>query len=60
MKELLIKILFKLLKVEEKTKHLIVFDDLKRIKPIESGEIVNQLNFKYINENEIFYSRRTI
>ena len=47
MKELLIKILFRLLKVEEKTKNLVLFDDLRKIKPIEGGQIVEQLEFKY-------------
>jgi hypothetical protein len=47
MKELLIKILFWLLKVNDRTKHLIVFDDLKKLKPIESGETISQLEFKY-------------
>lgn len=47
MKEFLIKILFWLLKVEDKTNHLIVFEDLKKLKPIESGETINNLKFKY-------------
>ena len=48
MKEILIKILFKLLKVESHTKNLIVFDDLRKIKPVESEEVIEQLNTKYI------------
>jgi hypothetical protein len=47
MRTILIKILFKLLKVENYTKNLIYIEDLKRIKPIEAKETIEALKFKY-------------
>jgi hypothetical protein len=47
MRTLLIKILFKLLKVNYNTRHLVPVEDLKILKPNEGAEIVKKLNFKY-------------
>lgn len=47
MRTFLIKILFRLLGVNQKTKDLIIFDDIKRLKPIEGEEIIRQVTFKY-------------
>jgi hypothetical protein len=47
MKTLLIKILFWLLKVNESTKNLVLYEDLRRLKPIESEELIKQIQFKY-------------
>jgi hypothetical protein len=47
MRTFLIKILFRLLRVGDETKNLVLYEDLKRLKPIESGELINQIQFKY-------------
>lgn len=47
MKTFLIRLLFKLLKVENATKNLIYLEDLKRIKPIEGRDIENDVKLKY-------------
>ena len=47
MRQILIKILFRLLKVQDHTKHIIHFDDLVKLKPKEGPEVKSRVEFKH-------------
>lgn len=47
MKQLFIKLLFRLLRVQDHTKHIIVFEDLLKLKPKEGPEVIEKVKFKH-------------
>jgi hypothetical protein len=47
MRNLIIKLLFRLLKVDFNTKNLIPYSDLKKIKPEEASVVIEELELKY-------------
>lgn len=57
MRELFIKILFYLLKVRFKTKDLLLFEDINRLKdPEESQELIREIQLKYNRTLSVVYS----
>lgn len=47
MRTFLIKLLFRLLKVNSFTKNIIYLEDIKKLKPLEGNEVIKSIQLKY-------------